>query len=115
MESANDIRSRLELWGGVECTRNRVGDTFFDQLVWCNHHRRPKDLNRIAALGIKTLRYPVLWEKAAPIQPSSIDWSWADERLARLRSLGIRPIVGLVHHGSGPSYTNLLDPEFGRG
>ena len=22
------------------------------------------------------------------------------------------PIVGLVHHGSGPSYTSLLDPEF---
>jgi dTDP-4-dehydrorhamnose reductase len=26
--------------------------------------------------------------------------------------LGLRPIVGLVHHGSGPSYTSLLDPEF---
>jgi dTDP-4-dehydrorhamnose reductase len=32
--------------------------------------------------------------------------------LERLRSLGIRPIAGLLHHGSGPRYTNLLDPEF---
>lgn len=36
----------------------------------------------------------------------------ADERLERLRELGIRPIVGLVHHGSGPRHTSLIDPEF---
>ncbi len=30
----------------------------------------------------------------------------------RLRSLGINAIVGLVHHGSGPRHTNLLDPSF---
>ncbi|HEY0385548.1 MAG TPA: sugar nucleotide-binding protein, partial [Pyrinomonadaceae bacterium] len=40
------------------------------------------------------------------------DWSWADERLARLRELGIRPIVGLLHHGSGPRQTSLVDPAF---
>ncbi|MBD0362851.1 MAG: sugar nucleotide-binding protein, partial [Coleofasciculus sp. C3-bin4] len=38
--------------------------------------------------------------------------SWADERLERLRELGIRPIVGLVHHGSGPRHTRLIDPAF---
>jgi dTDP-4-dehydrorhamnose reductase len=27
---------------------------------------------------------------------------WADERLHTLRKLNIKPIVGLVHHGSGP-------------
>jgi dTDP-4-dehydrorhamnose reductase len=42
----------------------------------------------------------------------SADWSWADERLERLRELGIRPIVGLVHHGSGPRHTSLIDPAF---
>jgi dTDP-4-dehydrorhamnose reductase len=47
----------------------------------------------------------VLWERAP-------QWEWADERLGRLRELGIRPIVGLVHHGSGPPRTSLLDPEF---
>jgi dTDP-4-dehydrorhamnose reductase len=30
----------------------------------------------------------------------------------RLRELGVRPIVGLLHHGSGPAYTSLLDPGF---
>ncbi|HEU5072625.1 MAG TPA: family 1 glycosylhydrolase, partial [Polyangiaceae bacterium] len=32
--------------------------------------------------------------------------------MRRLRDLGIEPIVGLVHHGSGPLHTHLLDPEF---
>ena len=40
------------------------------------------------------------------------NWDWADARLGRLRTLGLRPIVGLVHHGSGPSYTSLVDPRF---
>src|SRR6185369_9091650 len=55
---------------------------------------------------------PVLWERTAPRSLDELDWRWADERLNGLRRLGIRPIVGLLHHGSGPPYTNLLDPEF---
>jgi dTDP-4-dehydrorhamnose reductase len=35
--------------------------------------------------------------------------------LNRLRELGIEPIVGFVHHGSGPAGTHLLDPAFGAG
>jgi beta-glucosidase/6-phospho-beta-glucosidase/beta-galactosidase len=35
-----------------------------------------------------------------------------DDRMSRLRELGIRPIVGFVHHGSGPRHTSLLDPRF---
>jgi dTDP-4-dehydrorhamnose reductase len=31
-----------------------------------------------------------------------------------LTRLGIAPIAGLIHHGSGPHYTNLLDPAFPR-
>jgi dTDP-4-dehydrorhamnose reductase len=58
------------------------------------------------------LRYPVLWERVAPWSLECPDWSWSDERLQRLSSLGIRPIVGLLHHGSGPAYTSLLDPDF---
>jgi dTDP-4-dehydrorhamnose reductase len=102
----------LELWGGIECTVNRVGDEWFDQVVRSGHHVRPHDLDRLAALGLRTLRYPVLWERVAPRSLEAPDFSWPDERLARLRSLGVRPIVGLVHHGSGPGYTSLLDPRF---
>lgn len=103
---------QVELWGGVECTVNRVGDEYFDQLERNGHAHRIEDLDLFAGLGIRAIRYPVLWERTAPDGVESADWSWPDERLGRLRELGIRPIVGLVHHGSGPRHTSLVDPEF---
>jgi dTDP-4-dehydrorhamnose reductase len=103
---------QIELWGGVECTVNRVGDQYFDQLERNGHAERIEDLDLFAGLGIRALRYPVLWERTAPDGLESADWSWPDGRLARLRELGIRPIVGLVHHGSGPRHTSLIDPAF---
>ena len=102
----------IELWGGVECTVNRVQDRWFDQLARSGHDVRDGDLDRLADLGIRTLRYPVLWERVAPDAPGRFDWRWSDARLARLRDRGIRPIVGLLHHGSGPAYTSLTDPAF---
>ena len=107
--------AKLEIWGGIECTVNRVGDRFFDQLRRNGHEDRIDDLDRIAALGVRTLRYPVLWERVAPESLEKADWSFSDTRLARLRELGIRPIVGLVHHGSGPQHTSLVDPAFPEG
>ncbi|MTV52902.1 sugar nucleotide-binding protein [Massilia buxea] len=77
------------------------------------HGNRISDLDRFAALGIKAIRYPVLWELTAPDGIANADWTWADERLPALRDLGVAPIVGLVHHGSGPRHTSLVDPEFG--
>ena len=100
----------MELWGGFECTVNRVGDEQFDQLCRSGHDERIEDLDLVAGLGIRTLRYPVLWERV-----ERDGWSRSDERLERLRELEIRPIVGLVHHGSGPLRTNLLDPGFATG
>src|SRR3954468_7871868 len=104
--------NRLQLWGGVECTINRVGDRYFNQLLNSGHWNRYEDLERFAGLGLAALRFPLLWEALAPDSLDQIDWSWSDARLEKLRSLGIRPIVGLLHHGSGPRYTDLLDPEF---
>jgi dTDP-4-dehydrorhamnose reductase len=102
----------LELWGGIECTVARIGDDYRDQTLETGHRNRLDDLDRIAALGIRTVRYPVLWESVAPAGPDSAEWSWQDQRLARLETLGIRAIAGLCHHGSGPRYTNLLDDAF---
>src|SRR5215213_905302 len=45
-------------------------------------------------------------------EAGAYDWRWSDQRLARLRDLGITPIVGLLHHGSGPRWTSLTDPAF---
>jgi dTDP-4-dehydrorhamnose reductase len=105
----------LELWGGIECTVNRVGDTWFNQLQRNGHCSRVADLDLIAGLGIRTLRYPVLWDLTCRESPQQFDWRWADSRLARLRALGITPILGLIHHGSGPPYTSLIDSGFASG
>ena len=109
------VRGALELWGGHECTVNRVGDAYFDQTVRTGHQDRIDDLTRFAGLGLKALRYPVLWERVSPDRADVRDWRWTDERLAEIRRLGMRPIAGLCHHGSGPRYTNLLDPGFAAG
>lgn len=105
------MRAKPEIWGGVECTVNRVGDCYRDQLVLTGHHDRLDDLDRIRDLGVTTVRYPVLWERTCPT-PGEYDWRWSDERLARLKDLGIEPVVGLVHHGSGPRWTSLVDESF---
>jgi dTDP-4-dehydrorhamnose reductase len=102
----------LELWGGTEPTVNRVGERYFDQTCRTGHHERAEDLDLIASLGVSAVRYPVLWERTAPNGLEHADWRWADRRLGRLRDLGLRPILGLVHHGSGPRHTSLLDPAF---
>ena len=105
----------LELWGGPECTVNRTGDRFGDQLRLTGHHDRLGDLDLIADLGVSAVRYPVLWERVAPEAPDRRDWRWSDARMAGLRARGLRAIVGLVHHGSGPAYTDLLSPGFAPG
>ncbi len=105
---------RLELWAGVECTYNRVGDRYLDQMRYSGFDRRVDDLDRLAALGITRLRFPMIWERIAPDGPASADWRFSDERLPRLRELGVQPIAGLVHHGSGPPHTSLVDPAFPR-
>ncbi len=102
----------LELWGGLECTLARINEQFRDQIRETGHHDRLDDLDRAAALDLRTLRYPVLLESISPDHIDRHDWGWHDERLGRLRELGISPIAGLVHHGSGPAYTSLADPAF---
>jgi dTDP-4-dehydrorhamnose reductase len=102
----------LELWGGVECTIVRLGSDYRDQSEETGHRRRADDIDLIAELGIRTVRYPILWEAIAPERPDRLDFSWTDERLAMLRERRIEVIGGLLHHGSGPRYTELLDPDF---
>jgi dTDP-4-dehydrorhamnose reductase len=102
----------LELWLGVECTLNRVQDRFLNQLGTSGHDRRLSDLDQFAQLGARRIRYPVLWEQVVPDLTAAPDWRWTDERLGRLRELGLMPIATLLHHGSGPPSTSLLHPDF---
>jgi dTDP-4-dehydrorhamnose reductase len=112
MDNVRQLKQDIELWGGLECTVNRVEDQYFSQMNRNGHSTRTGDLERFASLGIRAIRYPVLWERTAPEGLENANWSWSDERLGGLRALGITPIVGLVHHGSGPRHTSLIDPVF---
>ena len=109
-DATQTTADRPELWGGLECTVVRVGEDYRDQFQDTGHAGREGDIALIAALGIRRLRYPVLWETVSPDHPDRCSWDWHDRRLARLREEGISPIVGLMHHGSGPRYTSLVDP-----
>jgi dTDP-4-dehydrorhamnose reductase len=113
-QSRTGPAKRVALWVGPEPTVNRVGQRFIDQLESTGFAQRLDDLDRLASLGAEQIRFPLLWERTAPDRPDLLDWSWSDDRMDRLRGLGVAPIVGLVHHGSGPAYTNLLDPAFAR-
>ncbi|GGK99340.1 family 1 glycosylhydrolase [Deinococcus radiotolerans] len=105
-------RPPLHLWAGLEPTVSRVRDWQLDQLHLTGTDERPEDMDRLADLGVHAVRFPLLWERTAPQGPERADWRWADVRLERLQARGVQPIAGLVHHGSGPRGTHLLDPGF---
>lgn len=99
-----------EIWGGIECTLNRVHDRQFSQLERNGHLERiEEDLAAFEALGLDALRYPVLWEHVEQ-SDGTLDFRHADRALAVLEHSAMRPIVGLLHHGSGPPSTSLDDP-----
>lgn len=107
--------SDIEAWGGAECTVNRVGDTFHDQLAATGHQHRADDFALLQRLGLAAIRFPILWEKITPSPAAEPDWTWTDHGLQVLRQSGVRIIAGLIHHGSGPQHTSLLDPGFAAG
>jgi dTDP-4-dehydrorhamnose reductase len=102
-----------EIWGGIECSLNRVKGKFFDQLDYCGHYSRAKDdIDLFAELGITAIRYPVLLEKLQPKFQKPIDWSFVDVSLNALKERNITVIAGLMHHGSGPKYADLCSAAF---
>jgi len=105
----------LQLWGGHECTVNRVGSQWFDQTLRSRHEQRVTDLALFADLGITKLRYPALWERITPHRPERHDFRWTDARLLEIRRLSIEPILTLCHHGSGARYTSLIHDGFAHG
>ncbi|MDF2434306.1 MAG: dTDP-4-dehydrorhamnose reductase [Mucilaginibacter sp.] len=105
----------IEVWGGLECSVNRVENDFFDQLDYSGHYNRDNDINEFARLGFKKMRYPLLWETHQPEKDTTINWSHSENRLDELHNNGIDIIAGLVHHGSGPAYVSMMDETFANG
>lgn len=91
---------------------NRVGDRYLSQLHRNGHFGRIEDdLAAFADLGLTGLRYPVLWEHVQR-PDGGFDFAHTDRACAVLADSTMRPIIGLLHHGSGPPSTSLDDPRF---
>ena len=99
----------MELWGGFECTLNRVADRFCEQLLPQERAARAQCLRMLPALGVKSFRYRIAWDDL----DTEGDHIAAD--IAALAQGSVNPIIGLLHHGSGPVGTDLLSPEFAQG
>ncbi len=103
---------QIPIWGGIECSINRVGNNFYDQLEMNGFYDSDENIQALVACNIKTIRFPILWERHESVKGCVINWSWAAGQLNSLKENNIEPIIGLVHHGSGPAFTNLLDKNF---
>ena len=66
------------------------------------------DLELFSSFGLRTLRIALHWERFEQLG----HWREADRMMHAIEHDALHPIVGLVHHGSGPSHTDLLDPAF---
>jgi dTDP-4-dehydrorhamnose reductase len=113
LTSAVSAARRPEVWAGPECSFLTVGDWACDQLALTGHDERADDIERLAALGVSAVRYPILWGRSRD-GTDATDWAWAESRVDALVGAGIRPIVGLVHHGFGPPAMDPLDADWPR-
>ncbi|SMC87741.1 family 1 glycosylhydrolase [Pedobacter africanus] len=101
----------MEVWGGIECSINRIDKSYFDQLEYNDLYSRPEMLDEVIKLGIKTIRFPVLWEKNWPNPGEAPDWA-VEKHLNLLKHRKINVIAGLVHHGSGPGNAGIHSDDF---
>lgn len=70
-----------------------------DEYELIGHYDRwEEDIELMASLGVKVVRYGIPWYRVNP-SPDSWDWTWADYPLERLLELGIDPVIDLVHFG----------------
>jgi dTDP-4-dehydrorhamnose reductase len=109
---ASNSNTILESWAGLECTVNRVGDTFWDQFAHEGASTYSELLAQCSGLQLDALRYNVSWER---LTRNVLGWEQVSRDLDAMRDQAIRPIIGLIHHGSGPPSTNLLSPCFAGG
>lgn len=114
LQKAGPIPAPMEVWGGLECSITRIGDEQYDQFAVSGHYDRESDIDLVADLGIRTVRYPVSWERICPEgDVSRARWDWTDRQIRHWQERGVSVIAGLTHHGSGPiGHTSLVDPAY---
>lgn len=83
-----------------------------DQFAASGHDRHMEaDLQAIADLGVRVIRYGTPWRLAEP-EPGVYDWSIWDRAFAACESSGLDPIVEFLHFGLPDHYPGFVDREW---
>ena len=67
-----------------------TGRTLDEYELTGHYERRREDINLMASLGVKTVRYGIPWHRINPA-PKAWNWSFPDEALEHLLQVGIDP------------------------
>jgi len=105
---------------GIECSNPTIGNGRVrrDLLEECGHYDRwredlrlPRgDLRLTRGLGIRVLRYGLPIHRVY-LGPGKYDWDFADLVMARMKRLGITPILDLLHFGVPDWIGDFQNPE----
>lgn len=79
----------------------RTGRTLDEYEVTAHYGRWREDIDLMAGLGVRVVRYGIPWHRISPA-PGQWDWTWADRPIERMLAAGIDPIVDMVHYGTPP-------------
>lgn len=78
------------------------------------NHEACIEVDAMAELDVRALRYPLPWEFLSPNDPTHADWRWHNACLDRLRTLGVAPIAGLLHRGHPAQLAQELPDRLAR-
>jgi beta-glucosidase len=101
---------------GIEDTfipQTYPGRRTLDEYELTGHYERwREDLDLAASTGAEMIRYGIPWYRLNP-SPDGWDWSWTDRVFDHLLSLGLTPIVDLMHYGC-PLWLEreFINPEY---
>ncbi|MBZ2195459.1 family 1 glycosylhydrolase [Occultella gossypii] len=94
---------RMALGVGIEDTfipQERPGHRRLDEYELTQHyHHWREDLTRAAEAGAEFVRWGIPWYRVEP-SPGGFDFSWVDEVVAHMTSLGLHCVVDLLHYGT---------------
>lgn len=97
------LDGRLHYGVGIEDTfipQEAIGHRKLDEYELTQHYARwESDLELVAESGAEFLRWGVPWYLVEP-RPGEFDWSWTDQVVSKMRALGLRCVVDLMHYGT---------------